>query len=103
LWSDANPHWIEETRTQYSQKLNVWVSILNNAFIGPFFIEGNLTAAKYEDLLRHEIIPAIQAIVGDNFENTWFQQDGCIALRKERHYLSTVFPERWIDRRGAIK
>jgi len=50
----------------------MWAGILDNALIGPFFIEINLTAAKYEDMLRHEIVPAIQAIVGDNFENTWF-------------------------------
>jgi len=72
FWSDANPHW--------TQKLNVWAGILNNAVIGPFFIDGNLTAAKYEDMLRHEIVPAIQAIVGDNFEDTWFQQDGAASL-----------------------
>jgi len=75
--------------------LNVWSGILNTVLIGPFFIEGNLTA-KYEDMLKHEIVPAIQAIVGDNFENTWFQQDGAAPhyRRNVRHYLSTVFPER---------
>jgi len=61
FWSDANLHWIDETRTQYPQKLNVWAGILmaNNALISPFFIEGNLTAAKYEDMLRHEIVPTL--------------------------------------------
>jgi len=94
--SDANPHWIEETRTQYPEKLNVWAGTLNNALNGPFFIEGNLTVAKYEDMLRHEIVPAIQAIVENNFENTRFQQDGAAPHhgRDIRHYLSTVFPER---------
>jgi len=68
------------------------VGILDNALIGPFFIERNLTAAKYEDMLRHEIVPAIQTIVGDNFENTWFQQDGAAPHygRNVCYYLSTV-------------
>ncbi|EFN86776.1 hypothetical protein EAI_09891, partial [Harpegnathos saltator] len=34
----------------------------------------NLTAIKYENMLRNEIVPAIQAIMDDNFEHTWFQQ-----------------------------
>jgi hypothetical protein len=68
----------------------VWAGILNNALIGPFFIDGNLTAAKYEDMLRHEIVPTIQVIVEDNFENTWFQQDGAAPHygRSVRHYLT---------------
>jgi len=37
-------------REQYPQKLNVWTEILNNKLIRPFFIEGNLTAQKYEDV-----------------------------------------------------
>jgi len=69
--------------------------IFDNALINLFFIERNLTAAKYEDMLRHEIVPVIQAIVGDNFENTWFQQDGAIPYygRNVCYYLSTVFWE----------
>lgn len=44
--------------------------------IGPFFIEGNLNAEICEDMLRNQIVPAIRAVVGEDFENTWFQQDG---------------------------
>ncbi|EFN62853.1 hypothetical protein EAG_00005, partial [Camponotus floridanus] len=65
-----------EAHTQYPEKCNVWAGILNNQIIGPFFIEGNLTAAKYEEMLRNEIVPAVRQIVGDNFAQTWFQQDG---------------------------
>jgi len=33
-------------------------------YIGSYFIEGNLTSAKYENMLRNQILPAIQAIIG---------------------------------------
>jgi len=56
-WSDTNPDWMMDSHTQYPQKVNVWAGLLNNALIGPFFIDGNLNAAKYEDLLRNQIIP----------------------------------------------
>lgn len=58
-----------ESHSQYLQKLNVWIGILNNTFIGPFFIDGNLNAEKYEDMLRNEVVPAIIANVGENFEH----------------------------------
>lgn len=105
-WSDINPRWMSDTRnTQYPQKLNVWAGVINNRIVGPFFIEGNLTAVKYEDMLRNEIVPAIQAIVGDNFNQTFFQQDGAPPHygRGVRAYLNGVFPGRWIGRRGAIE
>jgi len=61
FWSDNNPHWMLEAHTQYPQKLNtVWAGMLNNALIDSFFIDGNLNVVKYKDMLRNEILPAIQ-------------------------------------------
>ncbi|EFN81575.1 hypothetical protein EAI_17384, partial [Harpegnathos saltator] len=71
-WADENPHWMRESKTQYPQKLNVWAGIINNHLIGPFFIDGNLTAQRYENMLRNEIIPTIREIAGDNLEQVWF-------------------------------
>ncbi|XP_032670957.1 uncharacterized protein LOC116844012 isoform X1 [Odontomachus brunneus] len=48
FWSDNNPRWMSDTRnTQYPEKLNVWAGIINNRIVGPFFIDGNLTAVKW--------------------------------------------------------
>lgn len=105
-WSDTNPHWIMDTRsTQWPQKIMVWAGIMNNRIIGPFFIEGNLTGDMYEDLLRVAIIPAIQDVVGEDFDQTWFQQDGAAPhyKRSVRDYINQVFPHRWIGRRGEIE
>lgn len=51
-------------------------------------------------MLRNQIVPAINAIVGKNF-----QQDGATLHygRNVRNYLDTIFPERWIERRGTIE
>lgn len=104
-WCDTNPHWMNETHTQYPQKLNVWAGIVDDTIIGPFFIEGNLNAQKYEQLLRNQIVPAIQAVKGDDFQNTWFQQDGAAPhfAVNVRGYLNETFFERWIGRRGTIE
>jgi len=104
-WSDTNPHWMRESHTQYPQKLNVWAGILGDTIIGPFFIEGNLNAQRYLQMLENQIVPAIQALREDDFEDIWFQQDGApphygIDVRR---FLDQTFNERWIGRRGTIE
>ena len=104
-WAETNPHWAREDKSQYPEKLNVWAGIFNNRIVGPFFIDGNLNAENYEEMLRNQIVPAIRRIAGDNFMNTWFQQDGAPAhyARDVRNLLDAVFVNRWIGRRGTIE
>lgn len=104
-WATDNPYWMRKIHTQYPQKLNVWAGILCNKIVGPFFIDGNLNAQKYLDLLNNSIIPAIRNIVQGAFDNVWFQQDGAqphYALIV-RDFLNNIFPEKWIGRRGAVE
>lgn len=41
---------------------------------------------KYEDMLRNEIVPAIQAIMRNIFKDTWFQQDDAAPHYKRNIY-----------------
>ncbi|KAL7292825.1 hypothetical protein TKK_0013650 [Trichogramma kaykai] len=104
-WSDTNPHWMREDKTQYPQKLNEWAEIVGDRIIGPFFINGNLNAQNYEQMLRNDICPAIKAVKGPNYDRTWFQQDGAAAHygRNVRNFLDGEFFDRWIGRRGTIE
>lgn len=43
-----------EDNTQYSVKMNVCAVILNNKLIRPFFINDNLTVARYEDMFWND-------------------------------------------------
>lgn len=104
-WSDNNPHWMREKKTQNPQKLNVWAGIWNDQKVGPFFIEGNLNGEKYETMLREEIVPAIQLLTNNQINDIYFQQDGAPPhySRTVRQYLDEVFPDQWIGRRGTIE
>jgi len=53
-------------------------------------------------MLRNQILPAT---ISENFDQIWFQQDGAASHygREVRNYLNTVFPNRWISRRGRIE
>lgn len=103
LWSQDNPRFNLQTRTQYPQKINVWAGIFNNHIIGPFIIDGNLNSAKYLELLQNYIGPALQEVAHENQE-VWFQQDGCPAhfSADVREYLNNAFPDHWIGRGGTI-
>jgi len=89
---------MSDLRTQYLEKLNVWARICSRGIIGPFFIDGNLIAKRYENLLRDHIIPNIENLFDANMQNVWFRQDGAgshYAIRF-REFLNQSFPNRWI-------
>lgn len=114
-WNNENPHVFREGHTQFPQKLNVWAGILGNEIIGPIFIEGNLTAELYLNLLQNEIDPLITQSLQNQVDeegNRWlderhlhFQQDGApphYALRV-RQWLNERFRGKWIGRRGTLE
>ena len=103
-WSRDNKHLSIAVRTQRPQKHNVWTGVVGDYIIGPFFIDGNLTGDKYLELLQNQIIPTLR-LLPINFEDIWFQQDGCPAhnRRAVQNYLETTFNNKLISTRGTIK
>lgn len=103
-WSTINPRKRLDYRTQYPQKLNVWAGMCGDHVIGPFFIDGNLTGNRYLALLQNQIVPTLRRLLGDNFNRTWFQQDGCPAhgTAAVSNFLENTFPNRLISRQGNI-
>jgi len=98
-----------ESHIQYSQKLNIWTSVLNNVLIEPFFIDSDLTTKKYETMLtmlRDRIFLVIRQVASTNFAEIWYQQDSASPQwykdysTKMRAYLTQY---RWIGRKGKIE
>ena len=110
-WSRENPHWTQDSHSQRRGKVNVWMGIIGRRFIGPYFLQGNLTAARYLNFLRLDLIPALAEMFPNNQEadvprlDIWFQHDGAPPHFgvDVRQYLDATFPERWIGRRGQIE
>lgn len=96
-----NPHLIQEVRHQYRFSLNMWCGLLNNKLLGPYFIDGNLTAKKYLDILQDMLddLPLEYRL-----NEIWFQQDGCGPhnSRMVTDYLNQTFPNSWIGTRGPV-
>lgn len=109
-WSTENHHWAQVAHTQYPEKINVWAGIFQDRIIGPYFFDVNLTGEIYLHFLQLELIPALAQLYPGNEPGMptaamWFQQDGApphYAL-PVRQYLSEIFPNRWIGRRGPYE
>lgn len=110
-WSDQNPHWMEQIHTQRPQKINVWCGIIGEHVIGPYFLDGTLTSARYLLLLQESIVPELRRLFPNHdnpnlpAQQIWFQQDGAPPHfgRIVREYLDEIFPGKWIGRRGTIE
>lgn len=84
--------------------MNVWVGILDNQVIGPYFFEESLTGARYLQFLQDCLVPRLNELF-PNRNDLWFQQDGAppdFAV-DVRTYLTIVFRGKWIGRRGQIE
>jgi hypothetical protein len=104
IWSEENPHEIQERHFQQSCSLNVWVGIIENHLIGPYVLPRRLTVDGYLQFLN-EVLPELL-------------EEGPLAIRREMwylhdggppHYAGQVrtwmdisFPNRWIGRAGPI-
>ena len=88
---------------QGAGKVMVWAGIRGDKIIGPIFINGNLNANKYLNILQEEIFPSLLSENG-NFP-AYFQQDGA-PLRygiQVRQYLNQILSDAWIGRRGPVE
>lgn len=62
-----------------------WTSQL---ITGPFFfIAAKLNGVKCLQLVTGQIVPTMQCVAGNDFDDVWYQQDGAPA-----HYRLIVFP-----------
>lgn len=110
-WARENPHWTQESHSQHRGKVNVWAGLIKDRLVGPYFFEGNLTSARYLDFLRFDLIPAVAVLFPNNedpdlpHQHIWFQQDGAPPHygANVRQYLDTIWPGKWIGRRGPIE
>lgn len=110
-WAKDNPHWMREQHTQYPEKVNVWVGIVRNKIIGPYFFEGNVNGQAYLQFLQRFLIPTLVNLFPSRNnprvpdESLWYQQDGAAPHYAVgvREYLNQVFPNRWIGRRGTVE
>lgn len=101
-WSHVNPHLTRESSHQYRFSVNVWAGIHRNAIIGPVFIDGNLNAQKFLELLDGPVAEYTDELSLDAHSQMWYQLDGAPAhsVVSARERLTQMFGQQWIGRYG---
>ena len=101
MWSNENPFYQEQVKT-YPPSVMIWAAMNENHLIGPFFIDGKVTAASYLEMLKNEFYPEI---VRRGLKRSCnLQQDGAPAhtARVVQDFLNEKFPMRWVGKFGPV-
>ena len=95
-WATQNPHVYIERDTQKKAGVMLWVGLIKDNIIGPFFFDSSVTG----DVYLRSVWPALRALMGDEINLVYFQQDGASAYYSKvaRRWLDHTFKERWIGR-----
>lgn len=103
IWIDENPHAVSESRHQHQFSLNVWVGIVGDFLIGPFFLPGRLTGEIYRRFLEEDLPTLLEEVPIQLRQQMLFMHDGAPAHFSlvARQYLDVAYPNRWIGRGGA--
>lgn len=102
LWAEENPHAIIETHFQYQFSVNVWVGIIGDHLVGPFFLPSRLDGSYYRKFLETELAILLESVPLFLRKHMWFMHDGAPAhfFGSVKEYLNKIYPLRWIGRGG---
>lgn len=102
IWADENPHAVVEFNHQEQFSVNVWVGIVDNYLIGPFFLPERLNGHNYRRFLEEDLPILLEEVPILIRNRMWFMHDGAPAHFSvtAREYLNHAFNNRWIGRGG---
>lgn len=101
--SNWNPHWTQQYRNQYWEKVNFWAAIVDERILSLSLFEEIFTGTRYLQFLQSDIV----SLIKNEFQNDsmWFQKDGAPPhyANNVKQYLHVTFPEKWIGRGGPVE
>lgn len=102
LWAEENPHGIVETHFQKQFSLNVWVGIIDEHLIVPFFLPGRLDGHSYRHFLEHELHLLLEDVPLLLRNRMWYMHNGASAHFSllARQYSHEAYSYMWIGRGG---
>lgn len=104
FWSEDNPHWVINCKSQYSARINVWCGVLKDRIIGPFFFNTTLNGVRFLEFLQHDFWDAIHGLPLEYRENLYVQLDGAPIhnFGPVRGWLNENFENKWIGRNSPF-
>jgi hypothetical protein len=104
-WAYENPHETVSRHFQHTFSVNVWLGVLGDNFIGPFFLPNRLTGEAYLHFLRTTLPTLLEDISLENRLDVWFMHDGAPPhfSNNVKDYLNNTYGRKWIGRNGPVK
>lgn len=95
IWAEENPYEIVETKHQQQFSLNVWLGLLKNYLIGPFFLPTPLNAQNYRHFLHEELPTLLEEVPLQLRRQAYFMHGGAPAhfSLNVREYLNITYGE----------
>lgn len=103
-WCDVNPHWMTDSNEVRGEKIMIWMGIIDQHIVGPYFIEGYVNAQSYISMLGDFVMPILDSLeLNIDFNEIWYQHDGASAhtAYATQDWLHENF-DNWIGRGGTI-
>lgn len=75
-WTENNPHYVINCKSQYSEKINVFCGISSKRIIGPFFFNGSLNGTRFLEFLQGDFEDCIDELSLIERANLIIQLDG---------------------------
>ena len=84
-WASTNPYVYVEKDTQNKAGVMVWLGLIKDHIIDPFFFNGKLAGDLYLQLLQARLLSSLKAIMADDVVFVIFQQDGASPHYRQEH------------------
>lgn len=103
-WSHENLFRNFPRNPQRRFSVNVWCGIIERKIVGPVFFHGNLTGARYLQMMQNVIEEFLDDCNLEDRPQIFLQQDGAPAhnYRLVTDWLNETFNDRWIGTGGPV-
>lgn len=104
VWSTENPHAVRARNFQMEFSVNVWMGIVENNVLGPYFLPHRVNGPIFLEFLEQHHADFIEAVTLNTRQQLYFQLDGCPAhyFRPVHNWLNEHYGQRWIGRGGPV-
>ncbi|EZA57144.1 hypothetical protein X777_01750, partial [Ooceraea biroi] len=104
VWAHNNPHTTRQRNFQHEFRCNVWMGMLHDRLIGPFFLPDRLNGESFRRFLSNDLPILMENVPLQFRQNSWIQLDGCPShyARQVRNWLDEHCAHRWIGRGGPV-
>ena len=104
FWGSEKPEFFIE-KSAHPLYVTVWCAMSSKGIIGPYFFENSnqektiVNQINYQNMIENYFVPKLKDLVGENFNNQIFQQDGASShtAKKTLDLLKKYFDERIIS------